>query len=159
MVDHQTGGEDQQPARREQPPQEPAPERLLDVPDDDLDALQEIPILMKGGALQGSGDVANFSLVQAVGCLAEGPNHTWVMTQTSSPVYTTSPAASNASRTKALADAPAGAATFQLINALRLKPEAMKGQRVEAKGFIYRDGPTSQIAVSALQSLGASCGN
>jgi mono/diheme cytochrome c family protein len=126
---------------------------------DDLDAMQEVPILIKGGATQGTGALANFTLVQTVGCLGEGPNRTWTLTNTAKPMYTTSPAASNATRAKALIETPAGADTFTLVNAARLKPEAMKGQRVEAKGFIYRDGAESQIAVSALQSLGVACGN
>ena len=126
---------------------------------DDMGALQEIPILIKGGATQGTGEVANFGLVQAVGCLTEGTGRTWRLTGAANPIYTTSPAASNAERVRALAATPPGAGSFLLVNVGRLKPEAIKGQRVEAKGFIYRDGGESQISVSALQSLGAPCGN
>jgi cytochrome c5 len=125
---------------------------------DDLDALQEIPILIKGGALQGTGEVANFSLVQTVGCLGEGPNHTWMLSGSSNPVYTTSPAVSTGERAKQLVDVPAGSGSFQLVNATRMKPETMRGRRVEAKGFIYREGAERQISVSALQAIGA-CGN
>ena len=123
----------------------------------DLTALREIQIVRKGST-QAPGAVANFALVQVVGCLAAGPNNTWIVNKTTEPLATTSPDASSPQMLKAAADKPLGDATFQLINAARLHPEPHLGQRVEAKGLLYRAPDDNRISVSSLQMISPACG-
>ncbi len=49
----------------------------------DADELESIQIAKKG-----SQDVANFTLVQLVGCLAPGPNKSWTLVRTTEPLAT-----------------------------------------------------------------------
>ena len=49
-------------------------------------ALESILVTKKGGAATPA--VANFTLVQAVGCLARGPNQEWLLTKASEPATT-----------------------------------------------------------------------
>jgi cytochrome c5 len=123
----------------------------------DLDLLQEIQILSSPTAAQVAGPIGNYSLVQAVGCLSEGSDHSWRLVNAAEPSRTTSPAASTGAAVQRLASAPLGPATFKLVNATRLHPEGLTGTKVEAKGFVYRDGSENLISVSALQSVGQTC--
>jgi hypothetical protein len=66
--------------------------------------LENIFVSKKGGAA--SPAVANFTLVQAVGCLARGPNQEWLLTKASEPATTRdetpSPANVEAAKSKTL---------------------------------------------------------
>jgi cytochrome c5 len=124
----------------------------------DLDTLREIQIVRKGST-QAPGEVANFALVQVVGCLTEGPNSTWIVTKTTEPIATTSPDPSSAQMLKSAGDRPLGAATFQLVNAARLHPEPHVGHKIEAKGLLYRVPNDARISVSSLQTIAPACGS
>ena len=123
----------------------------------DLDVLQEIQILSTPDAAQASGPIGNYSLVQTVGCLNQGSDHSWQIVSAAEPTRTTSPAASTGAAVQRLAAAPLGQGTFRLVNAARLHPDALVGHKVEAKGFVYRDAADNLISVSALQSVGQDC--
>jgi len=124
----------------------------------DLDELREIQIVRKGGA-QNTREPANFSLVQVVGCLKQDPDKLWIVTKSSEAMATTSPDSSSAQMLRTVQDTPPGAATFQLVNVSRLQPESHQGQRVEAKGLLYKEQKGSRISVSSLQMVAPSCGN
>jgi mono/diheme cytochrome c family protein len=119
----------------------------------EADSLGIIDLVRKGQATT----VANFSLVQVVGCLAQGPNNAWTLTRTSDPVPTRdeepSPTALRASQGK-----PLGGQTFVLVSAVPFKPESHMGQKVEARGLLYRDQNDARINLTSLQTLGAGCG-
>ena len=63
--------------------------------------LENIFVSKKGGAATPT--VANFTLVQAVGCLARGPNQEWLLTKASEPATTRdeTPSAANVDAAKA----------------------------------------------------------
>lgn len=124
----------------------------------DLDVLQEIQILSSPGSAQAAGPIGNYSLVQVVGCLAQGPDRTWQLVNAAEPARSTSPAASTGGAVQRLAAEPLGTATFRLINAERLHPDVLAGHKVETKGFVYREAADSLISVSALQSVAGNCG-
>jgi hypothetical protein len=92
--------------------------------------------------------VQNFSRVQVVGCLARGDANAWVLTNASEPV-----AASDGGAT-APSPASSGSGRVVLINAAQFDPAAQMGQRVDARGLLYRDDRETLIAVSALTRLG-----
>jgi len=121
----------------------------------DADALGIIDLVRKG---QTAAAVPNFSLVQVVGCLTQGPNKAWTLTQTSDPVLTRdeepSATAIKTAQAKAL-----GGQTFQLISVVPFKPEGHVGHKMEARGLLYKDQSDARLNLTSLQMLGAACGS
>ena len=117
----------------------------------DLAAAQ---ILKKGE----QASVQNFSLVQTVGCLATGPNNTWILTRTAEPVTTRDDSPSDRALASAAAK-PLGTRTFRLISTVQFKPESHAGQKVEARGLIYTEQGDERINLTSLRPTGGSCGN
>jgi mono/diheme cytochrome c family protein len=105
--------------------------------------LESIQIVAKGQqpALQ------NFSRVHVVGCLARGEENGWVLTAASEPAVATDTGPG------AVPPAP-GRGRVVLINAGQFDPATQVGQRVEARGLLYRDDRETLVALSALIRLG-----
>ena len=114
--------------------------------------LATVQILKKGE----QAIVQNFSLVQTVGCLASGPNRTWLLTRTADPVTTRDDVPNDRALT-ASASKPLGAKTFRLISAVPFQPESHTGQKVEARGLIYNEPGDERINLTSLRALGANC--
>jgi hypothetical protein len=91
--------------------------------------------------------VQNFSRVQVVGCLARGEANAWVLTGASEPAAATD-------GTPAPTPAAPGNGRVVLINAAQFEPAAQVGQKVEARGLLYRDDRETLVTVSALTRLG-----
>jgi mono/diheme cytochrome c family protein len=100
--------------------------------------------------------VQNFSLVQTVGCLAQGPNNTWLLTRTADPVTTRDDVPSDRALTAA-ASKGLGAKTFRLISVVPFKPESHAGQKMEARGLIYAEPGDERINLTSLRALGGNC--
>src|SRR5580704_11529125 len=120
----------------------------------DAEALDRIEIVRKGLIAT----APNFALVQVVGCLAQGAKNGWVLTNTSEPVVTKDeqPTASGLKTAEAR---PLGNQTFQLVSVTSFKPEDHKGQKVEARGLLYRDPSDARLNLTSLQMVGPSCAN
>jgi S-disulfanyl-L-cysteine oxidoreductase SoxD len=120
----------------------------------DAESLGIIDIVRKGQ----SNTIANFSLVQVVGCLTPGSANAWTLTSTSDPVLARdeepNAAALRTAQNKAL-----GSQTFQLVSVVPFKPEGHKGQKMEARGLIYKDQADARINLTSLQMISASCGS
>lgn len=120
----------------------------------DAEALEAIEIARKGA----TATAPNFALVQVVGCLSQAANNAWVLTNTTEPVVTkqeaATPAALREAQSKAL-----GNATYQLVSAKPFKPETHKGQKVEARGLLYRESNDALLNLTSLQTVGQSCNN
>jgi mono/diheme cytochrome c family protein len=120
----------------------------------DAESLGIIDIVRKGR----SNTIANFSLVQVVGCLTQAADKAWTLTSTSDPVLTRdeepNAAALRTAQNKAL-----GSQTFQLISVVPFKPESHKGQKMEARGLLYRDQSDARLNLTSLQMLSGSCGS
>jgi hypothetical protein len=114
----------------------------------DSDELESIQIVKKG-----SQDLPNFALVQLVGCLTSGPNKTWTLTRASNPVATRDEISTTPSA------GPLGAQTFLLISVGAFHPESHAGQKVEARGLLYREPAGNRINLTSLQTVASSCGN
>lgn len=110
--------------------------RELAVPD-----LEPIQILAQGEQPK----AANFARVAVAGCLARGEANRFVVTGASEPVV----AADN------MPVPPPGAGRVVLLNANPFNPETHIGQRVEARGIVYRDNEDILLVVSALKAVGA----
>src|SRR5204862_44142 len=87
---------------------------------------------------EGGVTIAHCLLFQVVGCLTPGAGRAWTLTRTSEPAITRdeepTAAALKTAQTKAL-----GAQTYTLVSVGQFKPDDRKGQKVEARGLIYRD--------------------
>jgi hypothetical protein len=101
-------------------------------------------------------ELANFRLVQVVGCLTPGADNAWMLTSTSEPAL----ASDRPSTAKALSDAsrqPLGSATFRLLSVNSFDPTAHAGQKMQAKGLLYRAPGKDRINLIALEPVGPSC--
>jgi mono/diheme cytochrome c family protein len=120
----------------------------------EADTLGIIDLVRKGQTTT----IPNFSLVQVVGCLTQGPNKAWTLTSTSEPVLTRdeepTAAALRTSQAKGL-----GAQTFQLVSVVPFKPEGHLGHKMEARGLLYKDQADARINLTSLQMLGTGCGS
>jgi mono/diheme cytochrome c family protein len=120
------------------------PTGALDLKPDELDSIQ---ILAQGEVPKAQ----NFARVQVVGCLVRGDENRFLLTNASEPVAA-------ASDTASLPVPSAGTGRVMLLNAAPFKPDAQVGQRVDARGLVYRDERETLLTVSALKALG-SCQN
>ena len=121
----------------------------------DSEALDRIEIVKKGLVAS----APNFALVQVVGCLAQSPNNKgWVLTRTTEPVVTKDESPT-AGLLKTAAARTLGDQTYQLVSVTPFKPEAHKGQKVEARGLLYRDPTDARLNLTSLQMVAESCPN
>lgn len=104
----------------------------------------------------GPGPVPNFVLVRVVGCLAQSPDTAWILAEAGEPIRTKNPAASKDDELKDSEAAALGSQTFRLFNVYP-RPDAYKGHRVEAKGFLIRDPDGDRINVTSVQTLAPRC--
>jgi mono/diheme cytochrome c family protein len=120
----------------------------------EADALDDIPILKKGQEA-GKG-IANFALVQVVGCLTRDRGEEWRLVSATEPVLAKDqPAAPK--ELKDDAATPLGANAFVLRSAVRFKPETYQGHKVEARGLIYRSPEYSALSLTSLQVVDSKC--
>lgn len=101
------------------------------------------------------GPVPNFSLVRVVGCLTQSDN-AWVLTHGSEPARVKEPGASSASELSAAGTKPLGPHVFRLLD-LPPKIDAIKGGKVQAKGFLIRQPNDLRLNLTAVEALGTSC--
>jgi Cytochrome C oxidase, cbb3-type, subunit III len=117
--------------------------------------LDGILIVRKPGDAQK--DVPNFRLVEVVGCLTRGPNDAWTLTHTSEPALT-SERPSTAEKLKQASGQPLGSQTFRLVSVNAFDPAAHAGQKMQAKGLLYRAPGKDRINLISLETVGPSCG-
>jgi hypothetical protein len=116
----------------------------------DQDKLDSVQIVRKGTGTT----LPNFSLVQVVGCLAPGPNDAWLLTNTSEPVVTKDQP-STPEELKLAESRPAGKESYRLVSTTKFKPAFQRGQKIEAKGLLYREPNASRLNVVSLKQLGS----
>jgi mono/diheme cytochrome c family protein len=113
--------------------------------------LADIQIVQKGNQA-----VANFAMVRIVGCLARGPGKTWTLTKSTEPAVVKEETATPAAL-KTAADSPLGTQIFELVSAMAFKPESRQGQRVEARGLLYRESSHNLLNLTSLEPAGSGC--
>ena len=120
----------------------------------DLPALESITIVRQGGAPQG---VANFNLVQLVGCLTPASDKAWKLTKASEPVVTKDDAPTPAALARA-GEQPLGSLDFELVSVVgAYQADQRAGQKVEARGLIFRSASDNVINLTSLQPVGSNC--
>ena len=120
----------------------------------DADLLGNILIRKAGGA--GRTELPTGALVQLVGCLAQGSDKAWMLTNGGAPVRTENPDPSKGDQRKAVEATPLGARTFRLLNIFG-SLDAHNGHKMEAKGFLVRDPGGDRVNVVALEMIGSTC--
>jgi mono/diheme cytochrome c family protein len=121
-----------------------------------VDDLEDIQIARKGQGKTNA--IPNFALVQVVGCLEQGQNQHWRLTNTSQPLLSKDQPASAQELKDDLAR-PLGSDVFVLHSVARFKPESYRGQKMEARGLIYKGGNESLLSLTSLQVVDTNCVN
>jgi mono/diheme cytochrome c family protein len=120
----------------------------------ELVELEGITIVRQGGV---AGGVANFNLVQVVGCLQGDATRGWTLTQATAPLVTKEDAADAAALAKNTAT-PLGTETFQLVSVVPGYGAAeLAGRKVDARGLLYRSASETLLNLTGLRSVGLSC--
>jgi len=115
--------------------------------------LANIQIVQKGNV-----SAANFAVVRMVGCLTQGPGKAWTLNRASEPLVSKDETATPAAL-KTAAESPLGAQTFELLSVAAFKPESHIGQKVEARGLLYRQGNRNLLTLTSLENAGTGCSN
>jgi hypothetical protein len=95
--------------------------------------------------------------VLMVGCLTPGANNTWTLTNASSPARTRVPDETNPDELKASAQRVLGTQTMRLANLDNLKPDTLKGRKVQVKGVLIKQSSAERVNVLTLDSVGDPC--
>jgi mono/diheme cytochrome c family protein len=120
------------------------------------EGLDDIIIAKRGGGE--SKGLANFALVQVVGCLTQAADRQWMLTNSSEPVLTKDQPATGQELQDSLKRS-LGTETFVLYSIDRFKPENYRGQKMAAKGLVYRSPSDSVLSLTSLQVVDAKCGS
>jgi hypothetical protein len=95
--------------------------------------------------------------VQLVGCLTPTGDKGWKLTNASEPVVTKEETSTAAAIAKASAQ-PLGRLNFDLISVIAAyQADGRVGQKVEARGLIYRATGDTAINLTSLQTVGTAC--
>jgi mono/diheme cytochrome c family protein len=113
-----------------------------------FDLLQFVPKEGTGGKRE----VGNFALVAVVGCLTEGTNRSWMLTNATDPV-----AAREGPSAGVAKDAALGSQTFRLVSVAPFRSTLQAGRAVQVKGLIRKDPDETMINVTAVDPVTSSC--
>ena len=95
-------------------------------------------------------------IVEVVGCVSDGPNNTWILTNGSDPVKGGTPS-TTAEALKANASKPLGTQRYVLIGASEWNPSSHKGQKVAVKGLVIKDVNETRLNVTSFNKVGETC--
>jgi mono/diheme cytochrome c family protein len=113
-----------------------------------FDLLQFVP---KEGA-GGKREIGNFALVAVAGCLAEGANRSWILTNATDPVAAREGPSGGVATAAAL-----GSQTFRLVSVAAFRSTLQPGRAVQVKGLIRKDVDETMINVTAVDPMTSSC--
>ena len=105
----------------------------------------------------GPAPLATGALAQVVGCLAQRSDKSWALIRATNPIRTRNPSNVTAQELKAQEATPLGAQTFGLLDPAVYQPDAHKGYKVLAKGFLIRTPEQDRLNLTALQRTGLGC--
>jgi mono/diheme cytochrome c family protein len=99
--------------------------------------------------------IGDYSYVEVVGCLAPGPQNTWLLTRASDPIVTVASSAA----TPAATAAHLGTQTFHLLDAIAYSPGDHRGQKMYVRGLLIKLPGEQRLTISAFETLSPTCGN
>ncbi len=104
--------------------------------------------------------VPDGALVVTSGCLSEARSGMWVLSNAAEPVRTRTSITSTDAELKASSEKSKGSLTFRLTDLEAVAdfvPEAHKGHKMQAKGFLIRQPNAERISLSSMEFLDSSC--
>jgi mono/diheme cytochrome c family protein len=116
------------------------------------DLLQTIRVESK----EGPGYIPSGALVDSVGCLAQGPDKVWTLTNATDVARVAEAGAPNAETLGAAAQKEIGKGELRLLYIFP-SPDSLKGHKVYSKGLFIRDPKGNSLNVTSLQSLASTC--
>ncbi|PYS45390.1 MAG: hypothetical protein DMG13_32295 [Acidobacteria bacterium] len=120
------------------------------------DALDSIQIVGKDGPAP----IPAFALIQVAGCLAQGPDNTWTLTNVSAPVRTRQEKPT-APELQTSTDRPLGTGTFRLVYIDSLRPDFLPerhvDQKLHAQGYLLRNDKGLGLSVTWLEAVASTC--
>jgi mono/diheme cytochrome c family protein len=106
---------------------------------------------------KGMHEIPNFALIAITGCLRQGSGNSWILTNASDPVVTKEETSTDPP------PGPLGTQTYLLVSVTAFKPASHQGQKVEARGLLYRQSNSSnpnndnRINLTSLQTVAPEC--
>jgi len=100
---------------------------------------------------QGAREIPNFALVAITGCLMPGPVGSWILTNAGDPVVTKEEVSTDPKA------GPLGTGTYVLVSVTASHPASHRGQKMEARGLLYREPKESRINLTSLRTVAADC--
>lgn len=97
-------------------------------------------------------------IVETVGCLAEGPNRTWTLTNAAEPAKSGRAGFSRPEDVKAAEGRGLGTQQWALIGMGEMNPSAHRGHKVLVKGLLIKDAAGQRLNVTSLKTVGDTCG-
>jgi mono/diheme cytochrome c family protein len=96
-------------------------------------------------------EIPNFALVAITGCLTRGPGNSWILTNAGDPVATKKEVSTDPKA------GPLGTQTWFLVSVTAFHPASHQGQKMEARGLLYRQPNDNRINLTSLQMVAADC--
>ncbi len=97
-------------------------------------------------------------IVETVGCLAEGPNRAWTLTNAVEPTPAGRAGFSRPEDVKAAEGRGLGSQQWRLIGMTEMNPGPHRGRKVLVKGLLIKDAAGQRINVTSLKTVGEACG-
>ena len=97
-------------------------------------------------------------IVEAVGCLSEGANRTWTLTNAAEPTKAGRAGFSRPEDVKAAEGRGLGTQQLRLIGMTEMNPGPHRGHKVLVKGLLVKDASGQRINVTSLKTVGDTCG-
>jgi hypothetical protein len=96
-------------------------------------------------------------IVETVGCLVEGPNRTWTLTNAAEPMKAGRAGFSRPEEVKAAEGRGLGAQQIRLIGMNEMNPSPHRGHKVLVKGLQIKDASGQRLNVTSLKTVGETC--
>jgi len=110
--------------------------------------------------MNGPQPVPDGSLVITVGCLSQTDDGRWILSQASEPSRTRSATTSTPAELKMSSQKSPGALNFRLADLDAVPdfaPDAHKGHKMQAKGYLVRQPNAERINLSSMEMLASTC--
>jgi hypothetical protein len=95
-------------------------------------------------------------VMESIGCLADGPNNTWALSNATEPAKST-PGFSKTEDVKAAEGKPLGTQQVRLVGLLEMHPEEHRGHKVLVKGLLIKDAAGQRLNITSLTTVSPTC--
>jgi hypothetical protein len=97
-------------------------------------------------------------IVETVGCLVEGTNRAWTLTNAAEPASASRAGFSRPEEVKAAEGRGLGSQQIRLIGMNEMNPSPHRGHKVLIKGLLIKDDRGQRINVTSIKTVGDQCG-